>query len=182
MTQPTTIRNSASSRAARTVLVLASFSVLGLPTLAASTLSGSQGQLPQAQKQPQKSATPAQGNRPDQMNPRGPADRLANLDVSYYSGDPLAGGKLLGTVRLTPPRGAPVAGNRAMGSQAAGTQATTPRPNPLTARAPAGARFAVIKDDHGGARIIDLSQADQRMDGQAGRGGSRSRNGTPPQR
>ena len=185
MIQPTTIRNSANSRATRTLLMLASFSVLGLPSLAASTLSGSQGQLTQAQnvqaqKQPQQSATPAQGNRAGQMNPRGPADRLANLEVSYYSGDPLAGGKLLGTVQLTPPQGAPagpVAGNRA-----SGTQAAAPRPNPLAAQAPAGARFAVIRDDHGGARIIDLSQADQRMDGQAGRGGPRSQNGLPPQR
>jgi len=184
MIQPTTIRNSAtrnlatpnlaSSRTARTLLMLASFSVLGLPTLAASALSGSQ--VTQAQK----NGTPAPGNqvggnRPGQTNPRGPADDMANLEVSYYSGDPLAGGKLIGTVKLTPPQGAPT-------GPAAGNQASVPRPNPLSAQAPAGAKFAVIRDGHGGARIIDLSRADQRMDDPAGRGGPRSQDGTPPQR
>ena len=204
MIQPTTIRNSAtrnlatpnlaSSRTARTLLMLASFSVLGLPTLAVSALSGSQVQparTTQAQNtQAQKNGTPAPGNqvggnRPGQLDQRDPADGMANLEVSYYSGDPLAGGKLIGTVRLTAPQGAPtgpVAGNRTMANRAAGNQASVPRPNPLSAQAPAGAKFAVIRDGHGGARIIDLSRADQRMDGPAGRGGPRSQDGTPPQR
>ncbi|UWX65284.1 hypothetical protein [Deinococcus rubellus] len=98
---------------------------------------------------------------------------MANLKVSYYSGDPLEGGKLIGTVKLMPPRQAAAPGP---------AQAVGQRQNPLAAQAPAGARFAVIKDTRGGARIIDLSQMNQRMDGQGGRGGSRSQDGTPPQR
>ena len=181
MIQPTTIRNSANSRAVRTLLVLASFSVLGLPTLAASAGSGSQTQALQEQKQAQKNDTAGQGQtsqEPDQrgqgqMGQRGAADRTANLDVSYYSGDPLKGGKLISTVKLTPPPQTVPSGERQTAGQ---------RQNPVAAQAPKNATFAVIKDARGGARIIDLAQLDQQQGGQGGRGGPRSQDGMPPQR
>ena len=76
------------------------------------------------------------------------------LQVRYYSADPLSGGKLLATKTLQP------------GTTGAQNQ------NPLIAGAPSGAKFAVIADGRGGARIIDLSQADF-VGGRGGFGGGR---------
>ncbi|AWN23509.1 hypothetical protein DKM44_09965 [Deinococcus irradiatisoli] len=178
----TAIGNLASTRALRSLLLLGSVGVMGLPALAASA-GNSAAQSTQAQRgQPQ-----GQPQAPAGQPGRQRGAPAMNLEVSYYSGDPLKGGKLITTLKLTPPQnqGAPAL-NRAPSTAADGqiSPAAGQRPvNPVVAQAPAGATYAVIKDDHGGARIIDLSQADQMMGGFGGRGGPQDQGGqTPPPR
>ncbi|WP_420594799.1 hypothetical protein [Deinococcus sp.] len=160
------IPNSTSGKAARWLLALGSASVLALPLMASAQTTQTQttpAQTTQTQNQ-QGQTKQGQSGKAGQNGPRGQR-QSGPLQVSYYSADPLAGGKLISTVTVQPPQ---------RGTQAQGTQATTQRQNPLTAQAPAGAKFAVIKDDHGGARIIDLSQVGQ-MNGR-GFGGPRQNN------
>ncbi len=179
----TNVRNFAATRAARSLLLLGSVGVVGMPALAANVANSAQNKQTQT--------TQAQGNQTQAKNQAGQAGmqqrgaaQAMNLEVSYYSGDPLKGGALLSTVKLTPPQDqAGAARTRSAGNtQGAGKaaqNASTQRPvNPIVAQAPAGAKYAVIQDDHGGARIIDLSQADQMRGGGFGpRGGPQGKNG-----
>ena len=140
------------------------------PPEAASNACAAQKQTAQAQTTQAQQARPSQtqnGQVQNGQRQRGPG-QFAALQVSYYSADPLSGGKLLGSVTVQPPP-------RSAGQTGA---ANPPTQNPLKAQAPAGAKFAVIEDDHGGARIIDLSQANQVMGGR-GFGGPRQNNRGP---
>ena len=160
--------NSTSGKAARWLLTLGSASVLALPLMAsAQTAQPMQAQTTQAQNK----QTQNQQGQPGKTGQNGPRGQRQSgpLQVSYYSADPLSGGKLISTVTLQPPQQGT--------NQQQGQTAAAQRQNPLTAQAPAGAKFAVIKDDHGGARIIDLAQADQM--GGRGFGGPRQNNQNP---
>lgn len=184
MSKSASIRNIASSHAARAFFVLASFSVLGLPTLAASAGSSAAQNAPTQHVQAQRNGGSAltqrsqagQGQRSQGQrgqDQRGSAGMTANLEVSYFSGDPLKGGKLTSTVKLTPsdrqnsPQGAPA--QKGQANQTANALAGQ-RVNPIMAQAPEGATFAVIQDPRGDARVIDLPQADSNG-GAVGRGG-----------
>ena len=137
--------NSTSGKTARWLVALGSASVLALPLMASAQTT--QAQPTQTQAQQDKSGNAAR-------NEQGGQRQSGPMQVSYYSADPLAGGKLISTVTLQQPQ-------RGANQQGQTQTAPAQRQNPLVAQAPAGAKFAVIKDNHGGARIIDLSQADQ---------------------
>ena len=164
------IPNSTSGKTARWLLALGSASVLALTLMAsAQTAQPTQAQSTQTQTtQAQSTQTQNQQGQPGKVGQNGPRGQrqYGPFQVSYYSADPLAGGKLISTVTLQPPQQGT--------AQQQGQTAAAQRQNPLTAQAPAGAKFAVIKDDHGGARIIDLAQVGQ-MDGR-GFGGPRQNN------
>jgi len=144
---------------ARMLLALAALGAVALPTLAASS----------AQK-----AQPAQSTRPTQST-TAPNARPQNvtLKVSYYTGDPQKGGRLIRTLTLTRPPGSQGQGQTAETPRArpefgstAGQAAS--RPNPIVDQAPKGATFAVIQDGQGGSRTIDLAHPDFGMKGPGG--------------
>ncbi|MFC4453434.1 hypothetical protein [Deinococcus sonorensis] len=160
------IRILAAHRLPRTLLALSVAGMIAAPSMAA-------GQGTPSTATPTR--PPAAQAAPRQGVP-------TSLQVSYYAGDPLAGGKLLQTVTLKPPQqgAGPMTSQQAPGQPGAqqghrGTGATPDRQDPVHASAPAGATFAVIRDGRGGARIVDLSQPMQgpggigpRMQGPAG--------------
>ncbi len=166
--------NKASSRAARALIVLGSIGVMGLPALAASVgtsaaqniqaknqAKGAPAQGTQNQNVPSPQRGQVQSNQPQSNQIRPP------LSVSYYSGDPLKGGKLISTLTLTPPQPSQQAQGR-QGQRNQTPQAGQAPQNPIQAQAPKGAKYAVIKDPHGGARIIDLAQMDAGIGGRGG--------------
>ena len=117
----------------------------------------------------------ARPHQPGQSNQARSNQTRQPLSVSYYSGDPLGGGKLISTLTLTPP--AQGQGQRGQRNQT--PQAGQPPQNPIQAQAPKGAKYAVIQDGHGGARIIDLTQMDAGMGGRGGFGGPGGGRGGP---
>ncbi len=138
------------------LLVLGAAAALGVPALAAQTGQGQTAQTTQSrttQSQTTQSQTAPGGRLQQNAQPRA-------LQVRYYSADPLGGGKLLATKTLQP------------GTAGAQNQ------NPLVAGAPSGAKFAVIADGRGGARVIDLNQAGAFGGGRGGmHGGPGGRDG-----
>lgn len=177
--------NDFKNRTVRTLIALTMGSVIALPAFAQSSAATTQTRPAQASP-----AAPTQRSQPPQAQPNQQVRQAPT--VSYYTGDPLKGGRLISSVTLTLPqdqngRGQNGAGqgSRGQGQQGAaaprqGAQTTpqtgTQRPtNPLLAQAPAGAKFAVLSGPRGDRRIVDLSQVDQMDDhmdgGRGGRGG-----------